>query len=334
MLACKNPRRRCRPHFRCVLLMIIVGTLGCLYSRAAIAETPRRRSASLRDVSDASNTFADAKTTDSDPPFNGQIAGQMRADNELALKLMWCPPGTFVMGSWPGETVYRKNESRVEVTFSRGFWIGKYEVTQREWEAIMETNPSEFSPTGSGKYKVLGKTTTQFPAESMLVEEAIEFCDRLTDREFAAGRLPAGWMYTLPTEAQWEYACRAGTTTGTAFGDQLCSVDANFKGFVPYNDAKRGPYLFRPTDVGSYRANAWGVHDMHGNVWEYCAGWYADEAPGGTNPEPATSGVYRIGKGGSWLHDGRYTRSAFRYWIEPTVRQGTVGFRVALTQTK
>lgn len=263
--------------------------------------------------------------------FVGEQAGDERDDNELNMKLVWCPPGSFTMGSLPGETVYRTNEHRIEATLSKGFWIGKYEVTQAEWEAVMQSSCSEFSPKGAGKYKVLGKETSQYPAESMLVEDAMEFCDKLTELERAAGRLPEGCVYALPTEVQWEYACRAGTTTATAFGDSLSSHKANFKGFAPYNGAKRGPFLFGPTNVGSYPGNAWGIHDMHGNLWEYCAGWYSDVAPGGVDPQPASSGKYRIGKGGSWFHDGRYTRSAFRYWIEPKMRQGTVGFRVVLT---
>ncbi len=314
-------------HFRLPsdkLFILIIGALVSLSGRGVIADTP---DASLRPANETASPIRDSG-------FAGHRAGDTRDDNKLNLKLVWCPPGTFRMGSQPGEDEYRTNEGQVETTLSRGFWIGKYEVTQQEWDQLMETNPSEFSSTGQAKYKIFGKSTARFPVECLLVQEAEEFCKRVTTLERSAGRLPANWSYTLPTESQWEYACRAGTTTATAFGDQLSSSDANFKGFVPYNGAKRGPFLFRTTNVGSYRGNAWGIHDMHGNVWEYCAGWYTDEARGGIDPEAATNGTYRIGKGGSWFHDGRYSRSAFRYWIEPDMRQGTVGFRIAATEMK
>lgn len=324
--------RFCRRWTNHICLALVAAALVFASGQAVTADSPGQVTRAPDEKLEAPNDTFSTERPNGQSGFSGNRAGDVRDDNELKLKLVWCPPGTFTMGSQPGEDEYRTNEGQVETTLSRGFWIGKYEVTQGEWEQLMKSNPSEFSSTGQAKYKIFGKVTLRFPVESLLVEEAVDFCQRLTEQERAAGRLPTNWEYALPTEAQWEYACRAGTTTATAFGDQLGSVDANFKGFVPYNGAKRGPFLFRTTNVGTYRGNAWGIHDMHGNVWEFCAGWYTDEARGGSDPEPATSGTYRIGKGGSWFHDGRYSRSAFRYWIEPEMRQGTVGFRVALTE--
>ncbi len=307
------------------LLGMAVVCCGFVCSNTAFADSPTNDS-SLESVASTNVPESTVAT------YDGDKAGDQRQDNELEMTLVWCPPGTFTMGSNEGETIYRKNEGKTKATLTHGFWIGQFEVTQAEWKVVMGYNTSEFSPEGRGKYKVLGKETSNYPAESMLVEEADEFCSKLTELERSAGRLPDGCVYALPTEVQWEYACRAGTTTATAFGDKLSSHKANFKGFAPYKDAKRGPFLFGPTSVGSYPGNDWGIHDMHGNLWEYCAGWYSDAAPGGINPKPATSGDYRIGKGGSWFHDGRYTRSSFRYWIEPKMRQGTVGFRVVFTK--
>ena len=149
-------------------------------------------------------------------------------------------------------------------------------------------------------------------------------------QERAAGRLPTGWEYRLPTEAQWKYACRAGTTTTTAFGESLSSKQANFRGGYPYNGAENGPDLGRPTTVGSYAPNAWGLCDLHGNVWEWCRDWYGDQLPGGTDPLGATSGSYRVYRGGGWSSDGRICRSAFRGWNSPGIRNDYQGFRAAL----
>jgi hypothetical protein len=144
-----------------------------------------------------------------------------------------------------------------------------------------------------------------------------------------ASGLPAGWEFRLPTEAQWEYACRAGTTTATAFGDRLSSRQANFKG-RPYNGAEPGPSLGRAARVGSYPPNAWGLCDMPGNTFEWCRDWYHPRLPGGTDPDlhdrKATS---RVRRGGAWTDDGWPCRSAFRLRFEPERRYDHIGFRVA-----
>jgi formylglycine-generating enzyme required for sulfatase activity len=134
----------------------------------------------------------------------------------------------------------------------------------------------------------------------------------------------------LPTEAQWEYACRAGTTTATSFGDRLSAKQANFKG-KPYNGGEDGPPLGRAAKVGSYPANPWGLHDMHGNIFEWCRDWYHPKLPGGVDPDlsaaPATS---RVRRGGAWTDDGWPCRSAFRLRFEPERRYDHIGFRVAV----
>jgi formylglycine-generating enzyme len=151
----------------------------------------------------------------------------------------------------------------VEVTLSKGFWIGKFEVTQGEWLRVVGAFPGEFT-AGAGD---------DFPVYTINFAEAEGFCQKLTKQARAAGELPADWEFRLPTEAQWEYACRAGTTTATSFGDSLSSRQANFQG-KPYNGGAEGPSLKRAAPVGSYPASAWGLHDMHGNEFEWCRDWY------------------------------------------------------------
>jgi hypothetical protein len=175
--------------------------------------------------------------------------------------MVWIPPGTFTMGSPANEPGGDGTERpQTVVTLTKGFWLGRYEVRQREYVALVGSNPSE-DPADLGR-----------PVESVSWNDAVAYCAKLTARERSAGRLPAGHEYRLPTEAQWEYACRAGTTTATAFGNSLSSTQANFDGSYPYSEGAYGPYLGRTTKVGSYSPNAWGLYDMHGNVHDMVFG--------------------------------------------------------------
>ena len=236
--------------------------------------------------------------------------------------MIWIEPGTFTMGSPSSEPERLDNEGpQTQVTLSRGFWLGKYEVTQREYKAVIGTNPSYF--TGASDH----------PVEMVSWNEAVAYCEALTLQQEAAGRLPAGYAYKLPTEAQWEYACRAGTTTPFSIGNgtSLSSTQANFWGDMPYGGGAQGPYLRRTAKVGSYAPNAWGLYDMHGNVWEWCAdleGGY----PGGSVTDPAgpTTGNSRRIRGGEWSWTAGYCRSASRGWRGPWETRATDGFRVAL----
>jgi formylglycine-generating enzyme len=264
--------------------------------------------------------FAAAEFAGSKPGEPREVAG---------TKLCWCPPGHFRMGSPPNELERRPDETQVEVTLTKGFWMGKYEVTQGEWKRVVGEFPHT-QPRGEGD---------DFPVVEVNYGDAETFCRKLTERARKRGDLPTGWEFRLPTEAQWEYACRAGTTTATSFGDQLSNKQANFQG-KPYNGATNGPSLNRASKVGSYPANAWGLHDLHGNVYEWCRDWYYQKLPGGTDPDLSEKkgsrnrdGTYpRVRRGGAWCDDGWPCRSAFRLRFEPERHWDHIGFRVALVQ--
>jgi serine/threonine protein kinase len=211
------------------------------------------------------------------PADEGSRPGEERDDNALKLTLCWCPTGTVP-----------------------GFWMGKYEVTQSEWARLMGSLPLHELDKGKGD---------RHPIYYVSHHDAAEFCRKLTSLEQNAGRLPRGWEYRLPTETQWEYACHAGTTTDTAFGDQLDSTQANFNGDWPHNGAPKGPNLGKAVAVGSYRPNAWGIYDMHGNVGELTA----------------TPGRHR---GGNWYDSGRNCCSEI-FIPDPPSASDHVGFRVA-----
>src|SRR5215218_2728214 len=239
----------------CLLVLLAAGVLAC------------QRVLSVTAVDDSTKPVAPSA-------FNGSKAGDQR---EVAgVKLCWCPPGKFTMGSPRSEPERRPGEDQVEVTLTRGFWMAKYETTQGQWKRVVGKLPGERTdelPEGD-----------DYPVGNVNFTEAEEFCRKLTEQARKAGDLPKDWEFRLPTEAQWEYACRAGTTTATAFGDKLSSKQANFQG-KPYNGAEAGPSLKRAARVGSYPANPWGLHDMHGNVFEWCRDWYHFKLPGGVDPD-------------------------------------------------
>jgi formylglycine-generating enzyme len=240
------------------------------------------------------------------------VEGKSFSIPDINLDMLWCKPGTFMMGSPEDEKSWLvMDETQYEVTLTKGFWLGKYEVTQEQWEKVMGSNPSKFK----------GVT---LPVEQVNWDDAIKFCEKLTQMEKAAGRLPEGWAYTLPTEAQWEYACRAGTTTAYSFGDSITSKQANYEVNVG-----------KTTPVGIYPANAWGFHDMHGNVWERCLDWYGDYPSGpASDPVGPSVGSWRVSRGGSWDNDGRYLRSAYRGRFPPDSRYLNLGFRLSLQTEK
>ncbi len=251
-----------------------------------------------------------------------------REDNALKMKLCWCPPGSFRMGSERDEPERRDDEGPVNVTLSRGFWMGKHEVTQSQWQMVMGTTVEHQETKGT--YRGLAGTGPDHAMYFVNHTEAEEFCRKLTENERRAGRLSAFWEYRLPTEAQWEYACRAGTTTATAFGDQLSSLNANFNGDLPYNKAAKGPNLREVTPVGRYRPNPWGLYDMHGNVREWCRDGYAEQLTAGVDPLGPSGASARVLRDGSWYLPGGNCRSSSRSSIAPGYRDSSLGFRAAL----
>jgi sulfatase modifying factor 1 len=260
------------------------------------------------------------------PSFEGSRPGEARSVQQLEMR--WCPDGRFRMGSPPAEPGRRPDETQLDVRISHGFWITKHEVTQGLWTRVMGKLPGALT-AGVGD---------DLPVYNVNYAEAEAFCRKLTTQWRASGDLPSTWAFRLPSEAQWEYACRAGTKTATSFGDQLSSRQANFKGDFPYNGAEKGPTVGRVARVGSYPPNAWGIHDMHGNVFEWCRDWYHATLPGGADPDLSSARstatrnsdgtVSRVRRGGCWADEGWACRSACRLRFEPERRADHIGLRV------
>jgi formylglycine-generating enzyme required for sulfatase activity len=231
--------------------------------------------------------------------------------NSIGMKLARIPKGAFMMGSPESEEGRYSDEGpQHSVTISKDYYLGAYEVTQEQYQRIMGENPSEFKGTNN-------------PVETVSWEDAVAFCKKLSElpEEKAAGR-----VYRLPTEAEWEYACRAGSTTRFGFGD---------------SDSQLGSYAWfdensaRTTHpVGEKTSNAWGLYDMHGNVWEWCADWKGDYSTSAvTDPAGPATGSYRVFRGASWRDGAAYCRSAIRNRYVPSYRYPFDGFRVALSST-
>jgi sulfatase modifying factor 1 len=265
-------------------------------------------------------------------------AGRERDDNGVGMTFCWCPPGTFHTGMVTDRPGRPLGASPQSVTLRHGFWVGKFEVTQAQWQRVMGASlreqrakdPRQPRPVGDGTTRDHVGEGPDYPIYYTSHAEAEEFCRKLTGTERGAGRLELRWEYRLPTEAQWEFACRAGTTTVTAFGDRLGSAQANFDGIHPFNGAATGPYLHETTPVGRYPANGWGLHDMHGNVWEWCRDGFTETPGGGTDPVEDPSSSRRTYRGGCWHNPGALCLSASRARGEVGDRGSGLGFCVAL----
>jgi formylglycine-generating enzyme required for sulfatase activity len=236
-----------------------------------------------------------------DPPKN--------FTNNIGMKFVWIPPGNFMMGSPKEEKERQDNETQHKVTLTKGFYMGVYAVTQEQYETVMGKNPSAF------------KGEKNLPVETVSWEDCQKFIKKLRDKD----KKP----YRLPTEAEWEYACRAGTKTPFHFGETISTDQANYVGDFIYGNGKKGVYRKKTTPVGSFPANAWGLHDMHGNVWQWCQDWHGDYPQKDmVDPQGPENGERRVLRGGSWYFYPEHCRSADRSRHVPGRRTFDIGFRL------
>jgi len=249
--------------------------------------------------------------------------------NSIGMKFVWIPPGTFLMGS-PKEEKHRNPiETQHKVTLTKGFYMGVYTVTQEQWLKVMGgKNPSDFPKERwggkDGKDKLSDKEQALLPVDSVSWNDCQEFLQQLREKD--------AQPYRLPTEAEWEYACRAGTATPFHFGETISTDQANYDGDRVYGDGKKGIRRNKTAPGGSFPANAFGLHDMHGNLYQWCQDWYGDYPPGDvTDPQGPAKGQARVLRGGSWKSNPVSCRSAERLWYEPEVRFHLYGFRVCFS---
>ena len=237
--------------------------------------------------------------------------------NSIGMKLVLTPKGTFMMGSPESEEARFEDETQHEVTISKDYYLGVHEVTQAQYEKVMGTKPSYFQGD-----EIKGSSTNN-PVESVSWLDAVEFCKKLSDlpEEKAAGR-----VYRLPTEAEWEYACRAGSKSAYSFGESSKSL-GDYAWFDGNSNNQTHP-------VGEKKANAWGLYDMHGNVWEWCSDWYGEYPKGAvSDPTGPCEGSNRVIRSGGWYGEAALCRSALRRGHVPSIRLNSHGFRLALSSS-
>ena len=290
---CLGDRSTFSPIFQVVrlcLVVLIAFVAGCGSTTAPSSDSSEApvaaESGGLGSLFGASTEDAEGTTAPSSLK-TGDVS-----TNSIGMKLGVLPPGEFEMGSPETEEKRSGDESRHRVRLTKPAFMTTYEITQAEFLAVMETSPSGITDSD------------RLPVQNVSWEQAVAFCRKLSElpEEKAAGRI-----YQLPTESQWEYACRAGSTTPTSFGGAITSSQANFDGNYPYGTDTSGTFVGKPQAVGSYEPNAWGFYDMHGNVWEWCRDWYAADyytSAAADDPEGPATGISHVIRGGSWYNFG------------------------------
>ncbi|MCL2154948.1 MAG: formylglycine-generating enzyme family protein [Leptospirales bacterium] len=282
-------------------------------------------------------SFALSACSSSGDKERNAASGNDEDREKVPIQMVQIQGGTFMMGSPTTEPDRYDEEVQHKVTVS-AFSMSKYQVTQDQFESLMGYNPSSL-------------TGTNLPVEWVTWYDAVEFCNKLSDKEgleqvyaitnvsrdgnhITEATVTADWSkkgYRLPTEAEWEYACRADTTTPFNTGDNITAEQANYDGNYPYKENPKGIYREKTTRVGSFAPNAWDLCDMHGNVWEWCWDFYDSNysSNASSDPKGSASGVYRVLRGGSWFSLGRYLRSANRSYFPPDYLYSNIGFRLA-----
>ena len=235
--------------------------------------------------------------------------------NSLGMKFVWIPPGKFVMGSPKEEEGRQKDETHHKVTLTKGFYMGVYTVTQEQWQEVMGNNPGHF------------KGEKNLPVERVSWDNCQQFIKKLREKD------KDNKAYRLPTEAEWEYACRARTTTPFHFGETISTDQANYNGNFVYGNGKKGVFREKKTTpVGTFPANPWGLHDMHGNVMQWCQDCYGDYPQNDvTDPQGPESGEHRVLRGGPWHAGPDDCRSARRTREVPRNGYYNYGLRVCFS---
>jgi formylglycine-generating enzyme required for sulfatase activity len=305
-----------------VLMVVMVLSLGMVSVWAGgkgLQQGPKQTQVGTKQKS-VSQPNTDSHQRKSSPPSLSQEGTDFYGSwIDPKARFVWIKPDTFQMGSIKGTDPDRSaDEVRHGVTLNRGFWLLDHEVTQREYDRVMGDNPSRF------------KGDAALPVEQVSWDDAVAFCKKLTDLDRSLKKIGLDQAYRLPTEAEWEYAARAGSTGARYTVDGLGPAEslneiAWWKGNSDSNThAVRGK-----------KPNAWGLYDMLGNVWEWCSDWYGDYPSGDvTDPKGPSSGSRRVSRGGSWGDGASSARSAYRFRFDPGLRQNILGFRPALSSVR
>ncbi len=246
-----------------------------------------------------------------------QAPFSVRREPRSGLSFVYLPPGRFLMGSPPGERGRGLDETQHLVVLSRGFWMGQMEVTRAQWQRVM--GPRERHPE---KPNPFAGDDPRTPMVSISYQEVQAFLRRLE-------QLAPGQRFRLPTEAEWEYACRAGTVTAFHTGARLDADQARVGSEAPSRDHQAGQAPGNPSPVGTYAPNAWGLYDLHGNAWEWTSDWYGPYPPGDLrDPRGPARGSQKVIRGGSWAFSAASARSACRYQHAPEDWGHSLGVRV------